>query len=405
MNPWRSLRGLPAHVWLVCTADFINRSGTMALTFLVPYLTLDRQWSLATASIAMSLYGVMRMICGLVTGPLIDRFGAVAVLKVSLVGIGLALVAIPFAPSPSPVPTLALLAVWGAFSQATGPACMALLAALAPVEQRRGVFALQRLGANLGMSIGPALGGFLAHVRYDWVFWCNGGTALAAFLFVSARLTSVPREPTASKRPSRTAWSDRRLLYLLASLLPALFVFFQTEGTVAEWVVGGLKFDTRFLGFMFTLNTVLIVIVELALNLAMSKWPHRATFMLGATCLAVGFGSLGLAHSAVALFGAVVVWTFGEMILLPALSDAVASLAPPERRGGYMGLLSFTYSVGLAFGPAIGLQAYAHLGPRAMWGGCFGLGMLSVLLAARIASPKPSRSAATTAETAPAPAE
>jgi len=395
MNPWRSLRGLPAQVWLVCTADFINRSGTMALTFLVPYLTLDRQWSLATASIAMSLYGVMRMVCGLFTGPLIDRFGAVLVLKVSLVGIGLALVAVPFAPSPSPVPTLALLAAWGAFSQATGPACMALLAGLAPSEQRRGVFALQRLGANLGMSIGPALGGFLAHVRYDWVFWCNGGTALAAAVFVSARLTSVPREPTsATKRPRRSAGRDRRLLYLLFSLLPALFVFFQTEGTVAEWVVGGLKFDTRFLGFMFTLNTVLIVIVELALNLAMSKWPHRASFMLGATCLAVGFGSLGLAHSAVALFGAVVVWTFGEMILLPALSDAVASLAPAERRGGYMGLLSFTYSVGLAFGPALGLQAYAHLGPRAMWGGCFGLGMLSVLLASRIARPATSTSAA-----------
>lgn len=397
MNPWRSLRGLPAQVWLVCAADFINRSGTMALVFLVPYLTIERHWSLPTASIAMSLYGVMRMACGLLTGPLIDRFGAVVVLKVSLVGTGLALGAIPFAPSPSPVPALALLAVWGAFSQASGPACMALLASLAPSEQRRGVFALQRLGANLGMSIGPALGGFLAHVRYDWVFWCNGGTALAAAVFVSARLTSVSREPTsATKHPSRSAWRDRRLLYLLFSVLPALLVFFQTEGTLAEWVVGGLQFDTRFLGVMFTLNTVIIVVVELALNLAMSKWPHRATFMLGATCLAVGFGSLALAHSAIGLFGAVVVWTFGEMILLPALSDAVASLAPAERRGGYMGLLSFTYSVGLAVGPALGILAYDRLGPEATWGGCFGLGMLSVLLVARIGNPTTSTSAAET---------
>jgi MFS family permease len=151
---------------------------------------------------------------------------------------------------------------------------------------------------------------------------------------------------------------------------------------------------------MFTLNTVIIVFVELALNLAMSKWPHRPTFMLGAACLAVGFGSLGLAHSAAALFGAVAVWTFGEMILLPALSDAVASLAPAERRGGYMGLLSFTYSVGLAAGPALGLQAYAYLGPRAMWGGCFGLGMLSVLLVARNRAPAMSTSTAAPGEAA-----
>jgi len=92
-------------------------------------------------------------------------------------------------------------------------------------------------------------------------------------------------------------------------------------------VVGELKFDTRFLGFMFTLNTVLIVCLELALNMAMSKWSHRASFMLGAACIALGIGGLGLAHSAPALFGVVVLWTFGEMILIPGMADAVAALA------------------------------------------------------------------------------
>src|SRR4051812_41549783 len=72
MNPWRDLRKLPGHVWLVCAADFINRAGTMALVFLVPSLTLDRHWSLAMASLAISVYGVSRMVCGFITGTIID---------------------------------------------------------------------------------------------------------------------------------------------------------------------------------------------------------------------------------------------------------------------------------------------------------------------------------------------
>ena len=45
MNPWRGLRGLPREVWLVCASTLINRLGTMALPFLVLYLTKGRRWT------------------------------------------------------------------------------------------------------------------------------------------------------------------------------------------------------------------------------------------------------------------------------------------------------------------------------------------------------------------------
>ncbi|MCX6547669.1 MAG: MFS transporter, partial [Acidobacteria bacterium] len=62
-----------------------------------------------------------------------------------------------------------------------------------------------------------------------------------------------------------------------------------------------------------------------------------------------------------------VVWTFGEMILFPAMSDAVATLAPPDRRGEYMGLLSLCFAAALALGPWLGVVAYAQVGPRWVW--------------------------------------
>jgi MFS family permease len=384
-NPWRGLGGLSSQIWLVCAADFINRAGTMALVFLVPYLTQQRHWSLATAGAAVATYGGSRLVFGLFTGPVIDRLGAVRVLRVSFVGAGLSLIAIPFAGSR--VLVFALLVAWAAFAQAASPACMSLLASLAPSDRRRGVFALQRLGANLGMSIGPAVGGFVANVNYDWVFWCNGATALAAATFAFTRLRNVvPEGSAATKRLSRSAWADLRLLYLLACFVPVTLVFFQTEGTLSYWILNELHRDPPVIGFVFTLNTVLIVLIELPLNLATGKLPHRPVFIAGAVCIALGFGSLGFVHSLPGLFGTVVLWTFGEMILVPGLADAVAALAPAERRGGYMAMYSLMFSGTLSLGPWLGMQLYAASGPIVTWQACLGLGGLSILLLARLHS-------------------
>jgi len=159
--------------------------------------------------------------------------------------------------------------------------------------------------------------------------------------------------------------------------LPALVVFWQVAGALPLWVVRDLHFSSRFFGLLFTLNTLLIVVLEVALNLAMARWPHGRQFALGALLFAAGFGLTGLARSHGALLLTVVVWSFGEMILFPAMADAVAALAPKARRGEYLGLFSLTFAVAMALGPWLGVLAYARWGPGAVWGGCFTLGCAS----------------------------
>ena len=45
MNLWRSLAGLPRDLWLFSFATFINRLGTMAIPFLILYLTRELGFS------------------------------------------------------------------------------------------------------------------------------------------------------------------------------------------------------------------------------------------------------------------------------------------------------------------------------------------------------------------------
>ena len=380
MNPWRGLSGLPSSVWLVCASTLVNRLGTMAMPFLVLFLIQDRGWSAEDAGLAMAVYGAGALVAGPVAGRLADRLGHAHVLKASLWSSGVAMALVPLVHSR--LLLFPLIALWAALTQAFWPSAMALLVGAAPPEQRRAVYALHRLAVNLGMAVGPATGGLIAHFSFRWVFWVDAITTLVSALILVLFLRPAS-EPAATGTPGRSPWSDPRLAYLLLGFLPVLLVFFQIEGALPLWVVRDLGLGTRFFGLIFTVNTLLIVALEVSLNLGMAGWSHGRLLLLGSLCYAAGFGLTGLAGTRTLLLGTVVLWTFGEMILLPAMADAVAILAPADRRGEYMGLYSLSFAAALALGPWLGVLVYARLGPAYTWGGCALLGLLSAALLGR----------------------
>ncbi|MBI4911886.1 MAG: MFS transporter [Acidobacteria bacterium] len=381
MNPWRGLKGLPSTVWLVCGTTLVNRLGTMALPFLLLYLTEARGWSAEQAGMAMMVYGAGGLVSSPVSGRLADRLGHARVLVASLLLSALALLAIPLAASR--LLLFPLIALWAALGQAFWPSAMALLVSQAPPEKRKAVYALHRLAVNLGMAVGPALGGLIAHHSFRWVFWGDGLTTLLSGLLLVFFLKVQDNPAPEGGRPGRSPWTDRRLLFLLLAFLPVLVVFFQIEGALPLWVVRDLGHGTRFFGLIFTVNTLIIVGLEVALNLAMARWPHGRQLALGSLFYAAGFGLTAFAFTRGALVATVVVWTFGEMILLPAMSDAVATLAPADRRGEYMGLYALSFAAALALGPWLGVLAYSRLGPAATWGACALLGLGSAGLLSR----------------------
>ncbi len=193
MNPWRSLGGLDRAVWVLCATTLINRMGTMVLPFLVLYLSRGLHLSPAQAGSALTVYGAGALLMGPFAGRLCDRVGALWIMAASLFLSGAALLLFPLVRGFGPV--LAATFLWALVNEAYRPAAMAILAGLAAPGQRKAVFALNRLAVNLGMSVGPALGGFLAMVDFRWLFWVDGATSLLAFGFL---WLMTPRHETAA---------------------------------------------------------------------------------------------------------------------------------------------------------------------------------------------------------------
>ena len=235
--------------------------------------------------------------------------------------------------------------LWAAIAEAYRPANLTILAELAPEGQTRAVLALNRMAINLGMSVGPVVGGLLAAVSYSAVFWVDGGMSILAGLLLTAGSQGSSGAP-----PKHTgvhlhaaALLDPRLRYCLLALIPIICVFFQHMSTMPLVLVRNLHWTTSQYGLLILVNTILILILEVALNVRMSHWPHGRSLALGAFLTALGFGSMAFAHNFVGVAGTIVIWTFGEMILLPGSAAYVAEISPPGR-GGEAGLVR-TFSI------------------------------------------------------------
>ncbi len=385
LNPWSGLAGLARDSWLLALATLVNRAGTMVIPFLALHFTGNLGFSAAQAGLALAVYGIVSLLTSPFAGRLADRIGAQRILALSLTLGGLGFWALPLLRT---LPQVLLgMVVLSAVSEAMRPATLALVSDLARPEHRRQAFALNRLAINLGMSVGPALGGVLAAHSFQMLFWVDGATSIAAalvLLLFPLRVHSV--EAHAGAPPSLGAIADRRLRYVILCLLPVLLVFFQHEGPLPVWMVDQLGLSTRSFGLLFTLNTLLIVFLEVRLNTVTAHWSPARALSVGSALCTVGFGALAFLTSYWGIVATVVVWTFGEMILFPSMAAYVSELAPPARRGEYMGFYSMTFGIGFTVGPWAGLSVLGAAGARALWLSCLAVGAVSTWLLARIRS-------------------
>ncbi|HVO30387.1 MAG TPA: MFS transporter, partial [bacterium] len=240
-NPWKGIGAQPREIWALCAATLVNRVGTMIVPFLVLYLTESRHFSESAAGGVLALYGFGSLIASPISGSLSDRLGPLRVMIAALALAGTIALTFPFLPGFAPVVAAAF--AYALVGELVRPASLTIVSTYSDPERRKAAFALNRMVINLGMSIGPALGGFLSAVSFPLLFWVDGATSIAgaAVLFLATR-SARRRAPLASGGTRATGVSarglrDRRLLHALLAIVPVGIVFFQFESALPLYLV------------------------------------------------------------------------------------------------------------------------------------------------------------------------
>jgi MFS family permease len=378
LNPllaWKDLARLPRPLWYLAAAHFVNRCGTMVVAFLALYFVRHHQLSLPIAGGLVACYSWGSLAAAPAAAWLCARWDAVNVLTFSLASAGLCMFCVPWVHGIAA--WAALCFVLGLLSELSRPAGYTALGRLAPAPQLRQAFTLNRVAVNLGMSVGPVVGGLLAQVSYTYLFWVDGLTSLlAASLLVALGLRSGgPAAESSHNQPTRL--SPLFFRYLVGHFL-GMLVFVQLFVAMPLYIVDRLGMPESSSGWLFSLNTLLVLTLEPWITHISQGWPLPRVIAAGYLAQGLGLGMLGIAPSYTLALVGVSLFTLGEMLQSPASSTYLNALAHGRLLGRanawFVGCGSVAF---IATPPAVGWML-VHWGAQILW---YGVGLVGVVSA------------------------
>ena len=333
------------------------------------YATKSLGLSVSDAGLLITFYGLGSLLGTYAGGWLSIRWGTYKVQLYSLIlsGFGFILLG-EFHEFRDVAIAMFLLAM---VSDAFRPANASAIGTACPPQLKARCFGLNRLAINLGMTIGPAVGGFLAAVDYRLLFWADGITCLAAAIVLAIVLkpekTVFKAENTRASGGFFSPLKDRVFLILLVLLFSMGLVFSQMFSTWPLFLGEIYLFKEEQIGLFMALNTLLIVLFEMPLIRTLESKNQVFIMAIGALFLFVGFSILPISSMMGFVIFTVVLWTVGEMLVFPIAGGLIANRSSDEEMSKYMGLFTFTFSLAIVFGPFLGTRIYVHLGPNFVW--------------------------------------
>ncbi|HVU77118.1 MAG TPA: MFS transporter [Gaiellaceae bacterium] len=263
---------------------------------------------------------------------------------------------------------LALLPVFGSLGNA---ADQAMVADLVAPERQEAAYASVRVASNLGVTIGPPLGGLLL-IGNHWPHLWLGTFVLAsigfaiAWRYIPRSGAYAPEEPPTRGSFGVIIRDSPFLLFMLSSVF-ATATYVATETLLPISVTTTHNLAPAAWGFIMILNPLFVTVFQLRLTRWAAFIPASVKLGVAMPMMGVPFLLLNWNGSAPVIMLVVVIFVIGEMLWVPTSQAVVAALAPADIRGAYMGAFGGTWSVGWAATPFLGLQVRHAYGDATMW--------------------------------------
>jgi predicted MFS family arabinose efflux permease len=276
---------------------------------------------------------------------------------------------------------LTLLALLPVFGSLGGAADQAMVADLVAPERQEVAYASVRVASNLGVTIGPPLGGLLL-IAGNWNhLWF--GTLVLSLAGFGIALRYIPRGGAyaPSGPPERSSFGviirdSPFLLFMVASML-ATMTYIATETLLPISVTTTHHLAPAAWGVLMILNPLAVTVFQLRLTRWTAAIPASLKLGIAMPLMGVPFLLLNVNGSVPVIALVIVLFVTGEMLWVPTSQAVVAALAPADIRGAYMGAFGGTWSVGWALTPFLGLQVRNAYGDATMWMCVAGVGVLA----------------------------
>lgn len=377
----------PRQFWLLFYGMMISTIGTsMIWPFLTIYVSERLAVPLTTVTSLLTLNAAMGLISSFLAGPITDKAGRKWVMAISLLVNGLAYL---FMSSASTLGEFAvLMSITGAFNPLYRVGADAMMADLIPPRDRVDAYSLLRTSNNIGVALGPSIGGFIATQSYGMAFYIAAtGLILYSLLVTFFAHETLSPEVKGAVRQQKERFGGYGKIFRDRPFLSFIGAFTLTQCCSALiWTLLAVYSKQNYgvsenvYGFIPTTNALMVILFQYSLTQVTKRYPPLFAIGVGTAFYALALFGVSQGTGFWAFWVSMVIMTIGELILSPTSTTYAANMAPADMRGRYMSLFSLTHGVSSGIAPLFGGILNDTISPQAVWYGGGVVGLFSTLV-------------------------
>lgn len=354
-------------LFLIAGSGLIAIARAMSLTFVA--IKLQQSFGLNPAAIG-AILGAGPLL-GAITAPFAgsfsDKAGRKSVLAITLLSMAIALVGMGIAQS---VMAFCLAQVVSAIAIAVyEPISRALMSDVCPERLRLKYFSWRYTASNVGWAIGPLIGA-AAGAASGKLFLTSGLVYAAIALAVHlrpipiAQTTGTPRETVSLLKSIKAAALDPRLAFFIGGGTLLIALYGQWSATIGTYLAANIKDGAQVYAYLSSINGAVVLLGNPFARRFIEYTGALPALVVG--CLFFLVSEISFLH-ATAFIGfaiSMVIFTLGEILVVPSEYVLIDRISTAHNRGSYFGAHSFS-TIGNSIGPMLGglmLFAYGGIG-------------------------------------------
>ena len=326
---------------------FINMLGFGIIVPLLPFYAKSMSAEPWQISLIFSAYAMGGFFGEPFWGRLSDRWGRKPLLISTISGNCLCYLALAFAPN---VLTAFIIRFLGGLASGNGAVIQGYIADVTPPERRARMMSRQGAAWNVGMIVGPAVGGAFAHVDSGPIgfriplFIAAGLSALAATAVIFFIRESRVREQTISQRPSRWSAIGEAFGHPVIGRLMLLtflvgFAFNGIESIFGLWGQAKFGWGPPQISICFAVTGAVAAVTQFFVTGPLSeRYGEGRMLAVGMSMTVLGCMLQPLSTGLVSTTALMSLTAVGQSVAWPNVGALISRTADPHRQGQILGL-------------------------------------------------------------------
>jgi len=232
------------------------------------------------------------------------------------------------------------------------------------------------VGVNLAWMVGPSIGGFLAARSFLTLFVLDAAISLLTAGIVFLALPETRRAHPVKEEQSGLLHSlagyglvaaDRVFLGFVGASMLMWGAYQQVNTTLSVFLRDARSVSAQGYGLLMSTNATTVVLLQFWITGKVKARPPALMMAFGTLFFLLGFIMFGWVVPYSLMIAAMLLLTFGEMIVVPVGQALVARLSPEDMRGRYAAFYGLASSVPSVVAPWAGGTILDRYNPNWLW--------------------------------------